>query len=115
MARAFSPIPAEAFRILLCHSPEVYRQAEGFGTSFFLAGHTHGGQICLPGRIPVISHAPGARGCISGLWRYRDMVGHTGVGAGSSGVPARFFCPPEIAVLTLRRAPRRRFGASSGA
>ena len=39
-------------RVLLAHSPEIYRQAAHAGFSVMLCGHTHGGQICLPGGIP---------------------------------------------------------------
>ncbi|TJW23973.1 MAG: metallophosphoesterase, partial [Mesorhizobium sp.] len=46
-------VPADAFSILLSHTPEIYRQAAHAGFDLLLAGHTHGGQICLPGGIPI--------------------------------------------------------------
>jgi predicted MPP superfamily phosphohydrolase len=42
-------IPDDGFSVLLCHSPETYREAAGHGFDVMLSGHTHGGQICLPG------------------------------------------------------------------
>jgi predicted MPP superfamily phosphohydrolase len=45
----YEAIPDEAFSILLCHSPETYRQVAAHGFDVMLSGHTHGGQICLPG------------------------------------------------------------------
>jgi uncharacterized protein len=51
--KAASEIPKDGFSILLSHTPEVYRQAAHAGFDLFLSGHTHGGQICLPGSIPI--------------------------------------------------------------
>ena len=51
--KAASGIPNDAFAILLSHTPEIYRQAAHAGFAFVLCGHTHGGQICLPGGTPI--------------------------------------------------------------
>ena len=51
--KAVSKIPHDGFSILLSHTPEVYRQAAHAGFDLLLSGHTHGGQICLPGSIPI--------------------------------------------------------------
>src|SRR6201998_709314 len=48
-----SGIPRYEFSILLSHTPEIYKQAAYAGFNLFLSGHTHGGQICLPGSIPA--------------------------------------------------------------
>jgi len=69
-----------------------------------LAGHTHGGQICLPGSIPVTLDADLPRRMGSGAWTYREMGGYTSVGVGTSIVPARLNCPPEITLHRLARA-----------
>ena len=45
--------PHGEFSILLSHTPEIYRQAAHAGFDLLLSGHTHGGQICLPGAIPL--------------------------------------------------------------
>ena len=47
--KAAAEIEQDAFSILLSHTPEIYRQASHAGFNLLLAGHTHGGQICLPG------------------------------------------------------------------
>ena len=47
-------IPYDEFSILLSHTPEIYRQAAHADFNLLLSGHTHGGQICLPGSIPII-------------------------------------------------------------
>ena len=49
---AASAIPHDEFSILLSHTPEIYRQAAHADFNLLLCGHTHGGQICLPGVHP---------------------------------------------------------------
>ena len=100
--KAASQIPAAEFSILLSHTPEIYRQAAHAGFKLLLSGHTHGGQICLPGAIPVTLDSVLPRRMGSGAWRYHDMVGYTAVGVGSCIVPARLNCPPEITLHRLR-------------
>jgi uncharacterized protein len=101
--KAAAEMPQDAFSILLSHTPETYREASHAGFDLLLAGHTHGGQICLPGGIPIILASALPRSMGRGLWKYRGMAGYTSVGAGSCGVPVRFNCPPEITLHHLRR------------
>ena len=100
--KAAADIPPGAFSILISHTPEIYRQAAHADFDVLLSGHTHGGQICLPGRIPITLDSVLPRSMGSGAWRYHDMSGYTSVGAGSSIVPVRFNCPPEITLHRLR-------------
>jgi predicted MPP superfamily phosphohydrolase len=100
--KAAADIPPGAFSILITHTPEIYRQAAHADFDVLLSGHTHGGQICLPGRIPITLDSVLPRSMGSGAWRYHDMIGYTSVGAGSSVVPVRFNCPPEITLHRLR-------------
>lgn len=100
--KAAADIPPGAFSILVSHTPEIYRQAAHADFDVLLSGHTHGGQICLPGRIPITLDSVLPRSMGSGAWRYHDMIGYTSVGAGSSVVPVRFNCPPEITLHRLR-------------
>ena len=104
LEKATSGIPSEAFTILLAHTPEIYRQASHADFDVLLSGHTHGGQICLPGRIPVTLDSVLPRSLGSGPWRHHDMIGYTSVGAGCSAVPVRFNCPPEITLHRLHVA-----------
>ena len=94
--KAAVAIPHDEFSILISHTPEVYRQAARADFNLLLSGHTHGGQICLPGGIPITLDSLLPRSMGSGPWKYHDMIGYTSVGAGSSVVPVRFNCPPEI-------------------
>ena len=100
---AAAEIPHDAFSILLSHTPEIYRQAARAGFDLLLAGHTHGGQICLPGGVPIILESALPRSMGRGPWEYGWMAGYTSVGAGSCGVPVRFNCPPEITLHRLRK------------
>jgi predicted MPP superfamily phosphohydrolase len=100
--KAATGIPVDEFSVLLSHTPEVYQQASYADFSLFLSGHTHGGQICLPGRIPITLDSVLPRHMGAGSWKYHDMIGYTSVGVGSSVVPVRFNCPPEITLHRLR-------------
>ena len=101
--KAADNIPHEEFSILVTHTPEIYRQAAHADFDVLISGHTHGGQICLPGGIPITLSAVLPRALGSGPWRHHDMIGYTAVGAGSSVVPVRFNCPPEVTLHRLRR------------
>jgi len=102
--KASAAIPHDEFSILISHTPEVYRQAAHAGFDVLLSGHTHGGQICLPGRVPITLDSVLPRAMGAGPWRYHDMIGYTSVGAGVCIVPVRFNCPPEITLHRLHRS-----------
>jgi predicted MPP superfamily phosphohydrolase len=107
--KAASSVPTAEFSILLSHTPEIYRQAAHAGFRLLLSGHTHGGQICLPGAIPIILDSDLPRRMGAGAWSYRGMVGYTSVGVGSCILPVRLNCPPEITLHRLlrdRRSPQ---------
>jgi predicted MPP superfamily phosphohydrolase len=102
--KAAEGIPEDAFSILLSHTPEIFQRAAHAGFDVLLSGHTHGGQICLPGGIPLTLDSDLPRAFGSGAWKYHNMAGYTSVGAGSCIVPVRFNCPPEITLHQLRRS-----------
>ena len=104
--KAAEQIPEGAVSILLSHTPEIFRQAAHAGFDVLLSGHTHGGQICLPGAIPLTLDLKLPRRLGAGAWRYRGMAGYTSVGAGSCIVAARLNCPPEITLHRLCCAER---------
>ena len=96
-------IPHGACAVLLSHTPEVFRQAAHAGFSLLLGGHTHGGQICLPGAIAITLDSALPRALGAGPWRHHAMAGYTSVGAGSSIVAVRLNCRPEITLHRLVR------------
>jgi uncharacterized protein len=99
---AAAEMPQDVFSILLSHTPETYREASHAGFDLLLAGHTHGGQICLPGGVPISLKAALPRSMGRGAWKYHGMTGYTSIGTGSCGVPVRFNCRPEITLHQLK-------------
>ena len=95
-------VPKDAFSILLSHAPETHRQAVELGYDFVLAGHTHGGQICLPGGIVVIHNGDCPSYMLKGNWKYKGVRGYTSRGSGGCRLPIRFFCPGEVTIHILR-------------
>ncbi|HEV2100464.1 MAG TPA: metallophosphoesterase [Stellaceae bacterium] len=99
--KAACEISDHAFSILLSHTPEIYRQAAHAGFDLLLSGHTHGGQICLPGSIPITLDSNLPRRMGSGAWQYHNMLGYTSAGVGSCIIVARLNCAPEITLHRL--------------
>ena len=106
LKKARDRVPPGDTAVLLSHSPETYEEAEKLGYAFMLSGHTHGGQLCLPGGFAIIGNAPVPRRFLAGPWQHGSLVGYTSRGTGASGVPARFNCPSEVTIHTLRRSQR---------
>ncbi|MDM8554331.1 metallophosphoesterase [Desulfococcaceae bacterium HSG7] len=104
LTKALQRIPHNDFKIMLAHSAELVIKAHQCGMRYYICGHTHGGQICLPGGIPIITNTSGRRKFVSGLWRYKQMRGYTSRGTGSSGLQVRFNCPPEITIHVLKNS-----------
>jgi predicted MPP superfamily phosphohydrolase len=103
------------YSILLSHTPEIYRSAAQEDFDLMLSGHTHGGQICLPGGVPLTLDSALPRRFGAGAWQHGRMAGYTSRGAGCSIIPVRFNCPPEITLHTLRAACSPSIGAVADA
>jgi predicted MPP superfamily phosphohydrolase len=103
--RAAHDIPHGACSVLLSHTPETYRHAAHAGFDLMLCGHTHGGQICLPGGAAIMTDADVPRALVRGAWRHHDLIGYTSAGAGTCIVDIRLNCPPEITLHRLRCVP----------
>jgi predicted MPP superfamily phosphohydrolase len=91
-----------AFKIMLCHSPAKYKESAEAGYSLYLTGDTHGGQICMPGGFVIFCGPTACRKMARGKWSYKRMIGYTSRGVGTSRIKVRYYCPPEITVITLR-------------
>lgn len=102
LQRALAGADPGGCTVLLSHAPDVYREAERAGISLMLSGHTHGGQICLPGGVPLITFSKAPRRLAAGAWRHGRLAGYTSVGCGTTLVDVRLNCPPEITLHTLR-------------
>jgi predicted MPP superfamily phosphohydrolase len=76
--------------------------ADGF--SLLLAGHTHGGQVCVPGVGALVTNCGLPRQMAKGLHRWPSSASwlHVSAGLGTHPTaPVRFACPPEATLLTL--------------
>lgn len=104
LAAALAKHPAEAPVILLAHEPDF---ADVFAldgrVALQLSGHSHGGQVRLPGHGAFILPAHG-RKYDQGLYRVGGMWLYTNRGLGLAVVPFRLNCPPEVTEITLVRA-----------
>ncbi|MBU1877485.1 MAG: metallophosphoesterase, partial [Chloroflexi bacterium] len=98
-------------RILLYHSPELIDAARDRGLHLFLAGHTHGGQVCLPFYGPLIAYPMYNPVNASGAFPLDDqglgqMIVSRGTGMEGWVVPrVRWLCPPEVGLITITAPP----------
>ena len=101
---ALDGVPADDFKLLLAHTPEMFQEAFSAGIDLYLSGHTHAGQIRLPGVGALAQLADCPRALAYGHWRHGRMQGYTTAGVGCSLLPVRLNCPPEIVILELAKA-----------
>jgi len=86
--------------VALLHEPDFVKDVDD-RASLMLSGHSHGGQICLPGGWHL--HTPfGARKYIQGFYPNAKVPLFVSRGVGTIGIDSRTFCPPEVAILTLK-------------
>jgi predicted MPP superfamily phosphohydrolase len=101
IGKALREVPPGAPVLMLSHDPDLFPGVPN-RVSLTLAGHTHGGQVAIPGlRRPTLPSYYGeryARGHIVEHGRHLLVTS----GVGTSGLPIRFLAPPEVYVLTLR-------------
>ncbi|MGH9430343.1 MAG: metallophosphoesterase [Terriglobia bacterium] len=100
---ALQSIPPRDARILLCHNPRGIHQASHHGIDLVLSGHTHGGQVRLPGMQRLYRSKLGSR-FVEGWNRLGETQIYVNRGIGKVVVPVRVSCPPEIARIVLHRA-----------
>ena len=86
--------------LLMVHEPDVLSQVARYNVDLMLSGHTHGGQVRLP-FLPPLHLPPLGRKYVEGIFRLGPTQLYVNRGLGTVGLPVRFNCPPEIAILTL--------------
>ena len=96
-------LPESEPRILLVHEPDYADWVPRDATDLQLSGHSHGGQIVFPIVGPLYL-PPLARKYPWGLRRLAGLTLYTNRGVGTIGIPARWNCPPEVTLFTLRSA-----------
>lgn len=105
LALALRSVPPEACKILLVHEPDFADRVRAHSSGLIdlqLSGHTHGGQVRLPGVGPLLLPVLGRRYPM-GLYRLDGMWLYTNRGLGVAPPAVRLFCRPEITLFTLRR------------
>lgn len=95
--------PASQPIVLLCHSPEILKAAARRGVALVLSGHTHGGQVRVPGIGTPFTGTKQPIPKAYGMVREGPTWMHISPGLGVTAVPFRFGVRPEMTVLELRR------------
>jgi len=103
LRQAMRGVPEEACKVLLVHEPDLADRASQFPIDLQLSGHTHGGQIRVPGLGALLLPVMG-RKYPMGLYRVNGMWVYTNRGLGVNRPAVRFNCRPEITLFTLRAA-----------
>jgi predicted MPP superfamily phosphohydrolase len=92
--------------VAVMHSPDCAPESAALGYDLLVAGHTHGGQVRIPGIGALVTNSSMPRRLASGLIQMGSAVLHTSPGLGTSKyAPFRFGCRPEATLLELRRRP----------
>lgn len=104
LTAAIEKIPQNDAVVLLAHEPDFADEAAQAPVDLQLSGHSHGGQIWIPG-IGAPWLPPLARNYPRGLYRIGNLVLYTNVGVGTIRAPIRLNCVPEVTLITLR-SPR---------
>ena len=100
---ALAEVPTGEATILLAHEPDYADYVAPFPVDVQLSGHSHGGQVRLPGIGPLILPAL-ARKYHTGRYRVGSLQLCTSRGIGVINPPVRFNCPPEVTLITLKSA-----------
>ncbi len=99
---ALSGATEEDAVVLLSHNPDYAMQLTDRRVRLVLSGHTHGGQILLPGLGAAVTNSSYGNRLLSGLIAFDTFQLYVSRGLGTVVVPLRYRCPPEIALFTLR-------------
>ena len=104
--RAAPRTSTDRFGVAVMHSPDSAPEAAALGYDLLVAGHTHGGQVCLPGVGALVTNCSMPRRLAAGLIRMGSSVLHTSAGLGTSKyAPFRFACRPRVTYLDLEARP----------
>jgi predicted MPP superfamily phosphohydrolase len=102
LPRALSSVAVGETTLLLAHEPDYADLVAKFSVDLQLSGHSHGGQVRVPGVGPIILPKL-AQKYHTGLYRVHDLQVYTSRGLGVITPPVRFNCPPEVTLITLLR------------
>ena len=103
LEQALRGVPISEPKVLLVHEPDFADETSRYGVDVQFSGHSHGGQIRIPGVHPVWLPRL-AEKYYRGYYRVGDLQLYTNRGIGTVAVPFRFCAPPEVTLVTLRSA-----------
>jgi predicted MPP superfamily phosphohydrolase len=103
LEQAFAGLCPSVPRVVLAHNPRTVERLDGQRCDLMLSGHTHGGQVNLPG-LGRVTLGRKARRFAAGMYRYQNTYVYVNKGVGF-GFRVRYGVRPEVAVLTLQPAP----------
>ena len=106
LGRALAKIPAGEATILLAHEPDIADEVSTTTVDLQLSGHSHGGQIWIPG-LGAPWLPPLGRKYPRGLRRIGRLTLYTNIGIGTIRAPIRLNSTPEVTLFSLRAGPRR--------
>jgi uncharacterized protein len=101
LGAAIEKVASEEAVVLLAHEPDFADEAAHNPVDLQLSGHSHGGQIWIPG-IGAPWLPPLARKYPRGLYKVGNLTLYTNVGVGTIRAPIRINCDPEVTLITLR-------------
>lgn len=104
LARSLAGIPADAFSIFLYHYPDLIREISARNVDLYCAGHTHGGQVALPGYGALVTFSKLGKQYESGLYREGSTSLYVNRGVGMEGGYAprvRFWARPELTIIEV--------------
>jgi predicted MPP superfamily phosphohydrolase len=96
--------PPDSMRVLLYHSPELMPQVQQYPVDLYLCGHTHGGQVRVPGYGAILTSSALGKQYEMGPYVENETTLYISRGIGLEGLSApriRLLCPPEIILFTL--------------
>lgn len=106
LGAALEGIPSSEPVLLLAHEPDFADEAALKSVDLQLSGHSHGGQIWIPGIgapwLPAL-----ARNYPRGLYKVGKLTLYTNIGIGTIRAPIRINCPPEVTLITLRAEDKK--------
>jgi hypothetical protein len=103
MKKTLARVPDAEATVLLAHEPDFADYAAKFPVDLQLSGHSHGGQVCVPGVGPIVLPVLGQK-YHTGLNRVGRLQVYTSRGLGVIDPPVRLNCPPEVTLITLMKA-----------
>jgi predicted MPP superfamily phosphohydrolase len=111
--KAKTNLPKKGPKILVVHCPNIIEKIDTADINLILTGHSHGGQIVIPFIGPVYSNPSehSRKRYYSGLYEEETKM-YVNRGIGTSLVPFRIFCRPEVTCFEFKSRKKKKYGSS---